>query len=85
MLSTIKAQVMQLQMLDNSAAGIVSFLWTVLQYGGMVLAAVGVITFVLARKNSNDELATNAGWIVLGGVAAAAIGAFMGAQALPSL
>lgn len=71
--------------MDNTASNIVAFLWALLQYGGLILTAIGVITFILARKNSNDELATNAGWIVLGGVAAAVIGTFMSGQSLPSL
>ena len=66
-------------------SSILDYLWNVLQYGGLVVAAVGVIVFLLARRNANDELSTNAGWIVLGGVAAAAVGAFMGRQTLPVL
>ncbi len=64
---------------------LISFLWSLLQYGGLIIAAIGVITFILARKNSNDELATNAGWIVLGGVAAFAIGSFLSGQSIPTL
>lgn len=64
---------------------LVAFLWQLMQYGGLIIAAVGVIVFILARKNANDELSTAAGWIVLGGVAAFGIGSFMSGQNLPSL
>ncbi len=66
-------------------SSLISFLWDLLKYGGLIICALGIITFILARKNSNDDLATNAGWIVLGGIAAFAIGTFMSGQSLPTL
>lgn len=64
---------------------VVSFLFQLMQYGGLVIAAIGVIVFILAKKNNNDDLSTNAIWIILGGVAAFGIGTFLGAQSLPTL
>ena len=61
----------------SSVASIMSFLFRILQYGGAIVAALGAITFVLARKNANDELASSSGWIVLAGIVAAAVGTFL--------
>lgn len=64
---------------------ILGFIWNILQYGGLGLAAVGAIIFIIAKRNNNDDLSTNSIWIVLGGIVAFAVGSFMSGQSLPSL
>ena len=64
---------------------VVSFLFQLMKFGGLVIAAIGVIVFILAKKNNNDDLSTNAIWIILGGVAAFGIGSFLDNQKLPTL
>ena len=66
-------------------SAIITFLFQVMQWGGLGLAGVGALIFVLAKKNNNDDLSTNAIWIVLAGVTAAAIGGYLNTQELPTL
>ena len=70
---------------ENSASSMVSFLFELMKWGGAAIAGVGIIVFILAKKNNNDDLSTNAIWIVLGGAACAAIGTYLGGIALPTI
>ena len=67
------------------ATTMLQFLFSCMAYGGLVIVGIGAIVFVLARKNNNDDLSTNAIWIVLGGLVCALIGFFMGNQTIPTL
>ena len=71
--------------MNYDVSGIIKFIWTVLQYGGLAIAAIGALVFILAKRNNNDDLSTGAIWIVLGGLVAAAVGAFMNTQTVPTL
>lgn len=64
---------------------ILNFIWGVLKYGGISLAVIGAIIFIIAKRNNNDDLSTNSIWIVLGGVVAFALGDFMLSQSLPTI
>ena len=69
----------------SDPSSVVQFLFNLMKFGGLVIAAIGVIVFILAKKNNNDDLSTNSIWIVLGGVAAFAIGTFLASQQIPTL
>lgn len=69
----------------SNPTAIIKFLFSLMQWGGLVIAGMGVFAYVMGRSKGNDEMSSNSIWIIVGGIAAFAIGSFLATQTIPTL
>lgn len=64
---------------------LLKFVFGILQFGGIVIAGVCAFVWVKAGKDRDQEQRDNAQWGLLGGIAAFAVGSWLGTMTFPSL
>lgn len=64
---------------------LLSFIFSVIQYGGAVIAGIGAIWFVKAGKDRDSDARMQATWVALGGVAAFLVGGWLGGMSFPTI
>lgn len=64
---------------------LLKFVFSILQFGGIVIAGVCAFVWIKAGKDRDQEQRDNAQWGLLGGIAAFAIGTWLQSIPFPTL
>lgn len=66
-------------------SNILKYAFTLMQYAGMVIGAIGIYRWVSGGKAHDASAQEGAAWVIITGIALAVVGAYMANQPVPTL